>query len=86
MKKLYLLWLTVCAVLLTALGGCATLKRPDVGAVVIAPQAQLPALPVLVQQTQPYPVGYFLQSFLDYFSSDSSKPTGSTTPMPVAAP
>jgi len=44
------------------------------------PQVQLPAMPVIVQRTQPKPAGYFQQSLLDYFSGSSSKPTPSTWP------
>lgn len=88
MPKPSLIYLPVGALLLALLGGCATrtppAKPPDVGRVVVAPQVQLPALPVIVQQTQPMPVGYFQQSLVDYFSGSSARPTPSTSPTPVA--
>ena len=87
MKKLSQTLPIAFAVLLALLAGCATpTPPPDVGQVVVAPQAKLPALPVIVQVTMPKPVGYFQQSLLDYFSASSERPTPSTTPMPVAAP
>ena len=64
-----LICLSVYAASLVPLGGCATRTLPDVGAVVVAPQVVRPAPPVIVQQTQPKPVGYFQQSLVDYFSS-----------------
>lgn len=83
-KRPLLICPTACAALLALLAGCATPMLPDVGAVVVAPRVQLPAPPVIVQQTLPKPEGYFQQSFLDYFSPDSVKPTTSTPPTPAA--
>lgn len=87
MQKPSLICLYACALLL---GGCATRTSkappPDVGQVVVAPQVQLPALPVIVQQTLPKPAGYFQRSFLDYFNGYSLRPTLSTSPTPAAAP
>lgn len=76
----------VCWLLLSlTVAGCAT-PTPDVGAVVVAPQAQLPPVPELVRKTEPKPAGYFQRSLLDYFCGSSVKPTPSTTPTPCAAP
>ena len=86
MKKLSLICLLAFASLLVLLGGCATQTPLDVGQVVVAPKVQLPALPTIVQETQPKPAGYFQQSLVDYFNGSSSKPTPSTTPTPAAAP
>lgn len=83
-SKQLLICLTVYAVSLVPLGGCATRTPPDVGAVVVAPQVKRPAPPVLVQQTQPKPVGYFQQTLADYFSSSPAKPIPSMQPMPAA--
>ena len=84
-KKLYRLCLIVCAAWLASLAGCATpTPKIDVGAVVVAPRVRLPAPPVIVQTTLPKPMGYFQQSFLDYFGSGSKKPTTSMQPMPAA--
>ena len=77
-KKLSLILLAA-YVLLAQLVGCATQTPPDVGAVVIAPRVKLPPPPVIVQTTEPKPVGYFLSSFLDYFEPESKRPTPSTT-------
>ena len=79
-KKLFLIWLAVYALLLAQLVGCATPTQPDVGAVVIAPRVKLPPPPVIVQVTEPKPAGYFLSSFLDYFEPASKRPTPSTMP------
>lgn len=54
--------------LLLAAAGCAT-QRPDVGAVVVAPQVQLPPVPALVQQTQPKPEGYFSRTLSDFLNN-----------------
>ncbi len=72
--------------LLPLLCGCATRtsKPPNAGAVVIAPRVTLPPPPLLVQQTEPKPVGYFLSSYLNYFSASPEKPTTSTPPTPAA--
>jgi hypothetical protein len=63
--------------LLVLLGACATpTARPiDVGQVVVTPKAKLPPVPTIVQQTEPLPVGYFQQSYLDLLNSASRKPT-----------
>lgn len=85
MKKLSLIYLTACAVLLALLGGCATpTRRLDVGAVVVAPVAKLPAVPVIVQATPPKPVGYFQGRLLSYSSSSPETQTTSTPPTPAA--
>ena len=84
-KLLSIAWLLVFVSLLALLAGCATpTPPPDVGAVVIAPRVKLPPPPVIVQVTEPKPVGYFLSSFLDYFEPASKRPTPSTSPMPPA--
>ena len=83
-KTPLLICLIACAALLALLGGCATRTPLDVGAVVVAPQVQLPPPPVIVQQTLPKPAGYFQQALADYFSGSSAKPTLSTSPTPAA--
>jgi hypothetical protein len=70
--------------LLPLLYGCATRTPPNAGAVVIAPRVTLPPPPLLVQQTEPKPVGYFLSSYLNYFSASPEKPTTSTPPTRAA--
>ena len=69
MEKQSLPYLPAFAALLILLTGCATPTPPDVGRVVVAPQVKLPPPPVLVQQTQPRPVGHFQNSLLNFFSS-----------------
>ncbi len=66
MKKLShksLLTIAVSAALLS-LSGCSTAPAMS-GAVVEAPQVQLPPVPTLVQQTPARPVGYFRKLVLD---------------------
>lgn len=75
MLKLSLLCLIAFAALLGLLGGCATNTPPDVGAVVLAPQPQLPPPPVIVQRTMPKPVGFFQNALADYFESLPPAPT-----------
>ena len=64
----------------------ATLTQPlpDVGAVVLAPRPQIPALPTLMLQTQPKPAGYFQQALLNYSSGSPARPMPSMLPMPAA--
>lgn len=84
-KKPSLICLIACAALLAQLCGCATqIRSPDVGRVVVAPQAQLSPPPVIVQQTLPKPAGYFQCSFLTYSLGSCEKPTTSTTLTPAA--
>lgn len=85
-RRQLLICLAVYALSLVHLGGCATHKPLDVGQVVVAPQVKLPPPPVIVQQTEPKPVGYFQQTLADYFSGSNSKPMSSTTPTPAAGP
>lgn len=73
-----------CVLLLVHLAGCATRTPTDVGRVVVAPQVQLPAPPLIIQQTSPKPVGYFQQTLADYFNALPARLTTSTQPMPVA--
>lgn len=75
LKRQLLICLAVYASSLVNLAGCATPTHQDVGAVVVAPRVQLPAPPQIVQETQPKPAGYFLQSLVDYFSASPPKPT-----------
>lgn len=75
MHKLSLLCLIAFALLLGLLGGCATPPPPDVGAVVLAPQVQLPPPPVIVQRTMPRPVGFFQNVLADYFERLPPTPT-----------
>lgn len=83
-KKQLLICLAVYVSSLVPLGGCATpTPPPDVGRVVIAPQVTLPAPPVLVQTTEPKPVGYFHSRLLSYFGSLPAMQTTSTSPTPV---
>ena len=84
MKKLSLICLIAFATLLALLGGCATRTPLDVGAVVVSPRETLPDLPVIVQETQPKPTGYFQSSLLDYFSGSPAKLTQSMTPTAAA--
>jgi hypothetical protein len=73
--------------LLPLLYGCATpisKPPPNAGAVVIAPRVTLPPPPLLVQQTEPKPVGYFQSLLLSYFSASPEKPTTSTPPTRAA--
>ncbi len=87
MLKRLLNCLFVCTLLLgvTAfLVGCATPTRAPVGAVVIAPKVSLPPPPLLVQQTEPKPVGYFQRLLLTYFSDSPETLTTSTPPTPAA--
>lgn len=84
-EKLFLAWLIVFGLLLVVLAGCATqTPQPDVGSVVVAPRVQLPPPPLIVQQTQPKPAGYFQCLFLTYFGEPCERPTTSTPPTPVA--
>lgn len=70
------LWLISCVLLPGLLLGCATrMPLPDVGAVVVAPRAQIPPVPVVVQQTLPRPAGYFQRELLNYSSGLHAKPT-----------
>ena len=72
-------WLFVFMILLLlVLAGCATQTPPDVGQVIVAPKVHLPALPALVQQTAPMPVGWYQNRLQTYFSSSPQAPTGST--------
>lgn len=57
------------AALLALLAGCATRTPPDVGSVVLPPQVRLPPPPVIVQQTQPKPMGWYQSRLADYFES-----------------
>lgn len=67
--------------------GCATQTQlRDVGTVVEPERKPLATVPVIVQTTEPKPAGYFQNSFLDYFSPGSKKPTPSTTPTPAVGP
>ena len=84
MKKLSLICLTAFVVLLALLGGCATHTPLDVGQVVVAPKAKLPAPPVIVQQTEPKPVGYFQCLLLTYLQKPCESQTASTPPTPAA--
>lgn len=83
-KKQLKVCLIVYALSLIHLGGCATRTPLDVGQVVVAPKVSLPPPPVIVQTTQPKPVGYFQQSLVDYFSGSPLRPTPSTSPTPAA--
>ena len=83
-KRQLLICLIVCACSLAHLGGCATHTPLDVGEVVVAPQVKLPPPPVLVQQTQPKPVGYFQCLLLNYSAGSCERPTTLTTPMQAA--
>jgi hypothetical protein len=74
-KKSLQIYLIAYALPLALLGGCATRTPMDVGQVVVAPKVQLPQPPVIVQQTQPQPMGYFQQTLVDYFSASPVKPT-----------
>jgi len=85
-KRQLKICLAACALSQMHLVGCATHTPLDVGQVVVAPQVKLPPPPVIVQQTEPKPVGYFQQTLADYFSGSSSKPTPSTTPTSAAGP
>jgi len=85
-KALLIVWLCACVLLPGLLVGCATPTLQDVGAVVVAPRAQILPVPVVVQQTLPRPVGYFQQTLLDYFSTRPKLPTTSTSLMPAAEP
>lgn len=86
MKKLSQIALRSSVVLLALLGGCATRTPPplDVGAVVVAPKAQLPAVPTVVQKTEPKPEGYFQCRLLTYLRKSCERPTTSTSPTPAA--
>lgn len=58
----------ICLVLVAG-PGCATrTAKQEVGAVVAAPVAQLPPLPVIVQLTEPKPAGFFQLLLKNYFS------------------
>lgn len=66
------------ALLLAFSSGCATqtqTRTVDVGEVVIAPRPQLPPIPQVVQDLEPYPAGYFQHSLLRYFKTSPSEPT-----------
>ena len=69
------LWLIAFVLLLILLGGCATPTPPDAGAVVIAPQVTLSAVPTIVQTTPPKPVGYFQELLLNYSQGLRERPT-----------
>lgn len=70
-SRSWALCLPACVVLLALTGGCGTpTLSPDVGAVVVAPMERQQPAPQVVQETEPKPAGYFLQSFLDYFRRD----------------
>lgn len=84
-QALLLLWLSAC-VLSALLVGCATPMLQDVGAVVVAPKAQIPPVPAVVQQTLPKPEGYFQQELLNYSSGLPARLTTSTSLMPAAGP
>ena len=75
MKKLSLICLVAFVSLLALLGGCATQMPLDVGQVVVAPKVQLPALPTIVQQTEPKPAGFYQNSLLNFFSAKPQTPT-----------
>ena len=83
-KKQWRACLLVFGILPVLLAGCATHLPPDVGVVVVAPEVKLPAPPVIVQQKQPKPVGYFQSELLNYFSGSPVRPTTSMPPMPAA--
>jgi len=52
-------WLA-CAISCAVSAGCAMPpKLPDVGAVVVAPQARPAPVPTIVQEVEPLPLGYF---------------------------
>lgn len=77
-RKNLLMLRMLCALSVFAMAaGCTTLtqKPVDVGAVVVAPKPQPPAVPVKVQALQPKPAGYFLCSFLTYSTGSCVKPT-----------
>lgn len=74
-KKQLKVCLIVYALSLIHLGGCATRTPLDVGQVVVAPKVSLPPPPVIVQATQPKPVGYFQNSLLNFFSDKQQTPT-----------
>ena len=78
-----------CALLLALLAGCATpmqAMQRDVGAVVAAPQVQIPPVPVIVLTTLPKPPGYFQSELLHYSSGSPEKLTTSTWPTHPAGP
>ena len=52
----------LCAVLVA---GCAA-QRPDVGAVVVAPQVVQPPVPQVVLETLPKPPGHFARTLADF--------------------
>ncbi len=83
-KKLSRVCLIACVLPLALLAACATPAPPNAGAVVVAPRVTLPPPPLLVQQTEPKPVGYFQSRLLSYFSASPEKPTTSTPPTPAA--
>lgn len=66
--------LIACVLLVALLGGCATRTPPDVGSVVLLPQVRLPPPPVIVQQTQPKPMGWYQSRLADYFSNSQPAP------------
>ena len=76
--------LIACAVPLALLAACATPTPPNAGAVVVAPRVTLPPPPLLVQQIEPKPVGYFQGLLLSYFSASPETPTTSMPPTPAA--
>ena len=71
------LWLISCVLLPGLLLGCATRtpRLQDVGSVVVAPRAQIPPVPVVVQQTLPKPAGFYQKSLLNFFSARPPTPT-----------
>ena len=85
-KKPLLLLTLVCIASLALLDGCGTPIKPDVGEVVVAPQVQTLPPPVIVQVTEPMPVGYFQQTLADYFSGSPKAPMTSTSPISPAGP
>jgi len=84
-KKLSLILLAAYVLLLAQLVGCATrTPLPDVGVVVVAPKVKLPPPPVIVQVTEPKPVGYFQQELLNYSNGSPARQTTSTPPSQAA--
>lgn len=58
MPRTLRLWV-LCAISCAASACSVAPKPPDVGVVVVAPQAKPAPVPTLVQQVEPLPPGYF---------------------------
>src|SRR5205085_12163443 len=74
----------ICAVAVAALAvqGCATPSPPPA---VVSPHLDPGPLPVLVEQTQAKPAGYFQRILSNCCSLSPPTPTASTSPTPPAA-